>query len=78
MIVGFRFPRPDEIRFRGEERKEDPWLLTPEQMALRLNISRSKVFLLLADPNGPKSISIGRSRRIRTSELERWLDELSA
>ena len=75
MIVGYRFPRPDEVRLGRREWKEEPLLLTPEQVARRLNISRSMVYLLLADPNGIPSITIGRCRRIRESDLQRWLDE---
>ena len=78
MIVGFHVPKPDEVRFRDKERKEEPWLLTPRQCATRMSISRAMLYQLLADPNGLPSIRIGRCRRIRTSDLQRWLDELSA
>lgn len=54
------------------DREVDPWLLTPEQVAHRLNISRSKVYQLLAEDL--ESVAIGRSRRIRTSDLRRWLE----
>lgn len=73
MIVGFHLPGPEDTRL--EERKEEPWLLTPRQAAARLSISRAKLYELLADPDEIRSIAIGRSRRIRTSELQRWLDE---
>jgi excisionase family DNA binding protein len=75
VIVGYRFPRPDEVWLGRRVGKDEPLLLTPEQVARRLNISRSMVYLLLADPNGIPSITIGRCRRIRESDLQRWLDE---
>jgi predicted DNA-binding transcriptional regulator AlpA len=77
VIVGFRVLKSDEVRFRGEDRKEDPLLLTPRACAARLKISRSHLYTILDSPDGPKSISIGRCRRIQESELQRWLDELS-
>ena len=75
MIIGLHVPEPDEVRPGRREWKEEPLLLTPEQVGRRLNISRSMVYLLLADPNGIPSVTIGRCRRIRESDLQRWLDK---
>jgi excisionase family DNA binding protein len=75
VIVGFRLPGPDNIGRRAGEEKEDPWLLTPRQCAARLNISRAQLYKILASPNGPRSIKIGRSRRIRSRDLDRWVEE---
>ena len=75
MIVGFRLVEPERVRSRAQERKEDPLLLTPRACAARLSISRAKLYELLADPHGLPSITIGRCRRIRESDLQRWLDE---
>jgi excisionase family DNA binding protein len=48
-----------------------PRLLTPEQVAERLQISRSKVYLLLQ--NDLPSLQIGRSRRVDADRLREWL-----
>jgi excisionase family DNA binding protein len=50
------------------------WLLRPEEVAHLLNISRSKVYELLAAGELP-SIQIGRTRRIRRDQLMQWLED---
>jgi excisionase family DNA binding protein len=49
-------------------------LLTAEETADTLGISRARIFQLLASGH-IKSIKIGRSRRIPVAELERWVSE---
>ena len=51
----------------------DPQLLTPEQAADWLNISRSRVFELIAEGALP-SIKIGKSRRVPVEALRRWVE----
>lgn len=51
-------------------------LLAPEQVAERLGISRSKVYELLRPGGGLKSVSIGRSRRVATADLEAFIEYL--
>jgi excisionase family DNA binding protein len=50
---------------------DDPWLLTPDQVAAKLNVSRSKVFQLLQDDL--PSVQIGRSRRVPAERLREWV-----
>ena len=54
---------------------DEPWLLNSSQVARRLSLSRSKVYQLLNA--GLPSVKIDGCRRVRTSDLQRWLDELS-
>jgi hypothetical protein len=49
----------------------EPWLLTPEMVAVRLSVSRSRVCELLNEDL--PSITIGRSRRSPADGLRRWL-----
>lgn len=51
----------------------ESWLLTVDQVALRLNLSRSRVYELLNQ--GMPSITLGRSRRIPVAALRQWLLE---
>jgi excisionase family DNA binding protein len=48
-----------------------PQLLTPEEVAQRLGISRSKVFELFHE--GLPSLRIGRCRRVDVERLREWL-----
>ena len=52
-----------------------PALLRVEEAARRLGLSRSKVYLLVSTGEIP-SVTIGRSRRVRSVDLERWINEL--
>lgn len=52
----------------------EPLLLRPEQAALHLGISRSKLFGMLQKGEIP-SLTIGRCRRIPAAALERWIQE---
>jgi excisionase family DNA binding protein len=76
MIVGFEVAQAERVGRKQGIDAGEPWLLRPEQVARRLNLSRSRVYELLAEPDGLPSISIGRSRRIRTSDLRDWLAKL--
>ncbi len=54
----------------------DPILLTPDEAAKALRISRSALYQLLArapDDGGLESIHIGTSRRIPVSSLHDWV-----
>ncbi len=53
----------------------DKLLLTPEEAAERLSIGRTKLYELLAMGH-IESVRIGSSRRIRTSALDRFVDQL--
>ena len=50
-------------------------LLRVEEAARRLGLSRSKTYQMVARGELP-SVSIGRSRRVRDTDLERWVEEL--
>lgn len=52
----------------------EPLCLTPTQAARQLNVSRSKLYQLMSERGGLRSILIGRSRRIRTADLRAWLE----
>lgn len=51
----------------------DKVLLTPEEAAERLSISRSKLYELLSRDE-LESVRIGASRRIPTSALDRFVE----
>jgi excisionase family DNA binding protein len=55
----------------------DKILLTPEEAARALNISRSKLFELL-QAQALKSVKIGKSRRIPTDAVREYVACLSA
>jgi excisionase family DNA binding protein len=50
-------------------------LLTPEETAAELRIARRRVFELLKNGTLP-SVKIGRSRRIRSTDLAAYVAEL--
>lgn len=52
----------------------DPWVLTPEQVAEVLSLSRSTAYHLIETGELP-SVRIGRLRRVRKVDLERWVEE---
>ncbi len=54
---------------------EDDQLLTVDEVAQRLSLSRSKVYELLAEGDIP-SVHIGRSRRVIAKELDKWIARL--
>ncbi len=54
---------------------QEPALLRVEEAARRLGLSRSKTYSLVLTGELP-SVSIGRSRRVRTADLERWIEGL--
>lgn len=55
----------------------DKILLTPEEAAQALNVSRTKVFELL-QVQALKSVKIGKSRRIPTEAVREYVACLSA
>ncbi len=50
-----------------------PLLLTVEEVSEALNLSRSKIYELMAAGRLP-SCAIGRTRRIPADALRRWVD----
>lgn len=50
----------------------DKLLLKVEDVAVLTSLSRSKIYQHLADKSLP-SVTIGRSRRVRVEDLDRWL-----
>lgn len=54
---------------------DDRLLLTPEDAARRLSIGRTTLFELVSSGR-LEAVRVGRSRRIRTSALRRFVDEL--
>ena len=72
-MVDSRFRAPGGPGWQETDAVGEPWLLTPEQVAQRLGISRSKVYELL-DEDLP-STQIGRCRRIPAQGLREWLRE---
>lgn len=59
-------PSPEEIR--GKE------TLTPEDVAVLVGCKRTTVYKLLADGSIP-SFTIGRLRRVRRADVERFIEE---
>lgn len=51
-------------------------LLTPEEAARRLSLSRSKFYELL-NADAITSVHIGRARRVRTADLATYVEGLS-
>ena len=52
-----------------------PLLLTIQQVAKSLGISRAMVYALLAKNEGPPVIRLGRSVRVSAASLRRWVEE---
>ncbi len=67
-----RTPEDSEQQWRSAT---DKLLLTPEEAAEQLGLSRSTIYELLRKGD-LKSISIGRSRRIPTAALRTFISEL--
>ena len=59
-------PSPEEVR-----KKET---LSPEDVAVLVGCGRTKAYLLLADGSIP-SYSVGRLRRARRADVERFIEE---
>jgi len=51
----------------------EPLVYTPEQVASLLCISRFTVYRLIEQGDLP-SVCIGRLRRVRKADLERWME----
>ena len=54
------------------ERQPARLLLTPEEAARAVGLSRARLYQLLADGSIP-SMKVGRARRIPVSELQGWI-----
>ena len=59
-------PRPDEVRVKET--------LTPEDVAVLVGCKRTTAYKLLAEGAIP-SFAIGRLRRIRRADVERFIEE---
>lgn len=57
--------------------REDRYLLTVEEAAQKLGISRAHLYTLLQRGEVP-SVHLGRSRRISVRALQDWIDRLAA
>jgi len=63
----------------GKRIDELPELLTPQQVATYLGISRRRVYeycQLSPDHGGIPSFTIGKSRKIEKSDLIDWIEKL--
>lgn len=58
----------------SEYQFDDP-ILTPKEVAIYLKISPAKVYAWMKSGKMP-SLTIGRNKRIRYSDLLEWLDSL--
>lgn len=52
----------------------EPLLLSPTQVGQLLGISRSKCFEMISAGQLPPSYKIGRARKFKRSDLEKWLE----
>ncbi len=50
-------------------------LLTPEDILAKLNISRSKLYMLLGQANFPQPVKIGQHNRWPEREVLAWIAE---
>jgi excisionase family DNA binding protein len=55
-------------------RELQPLVFTPEEVAKLLCVSRYTVYRLIEQGNLP-TVRIGRLRRVRKVDLERWIEE---
>ena len=51
---------------------EEKLLLTPEEAAYKVNLSRTKMFALISSKEIP-SLKIGKKRLVSRNELESWV-----
>jgi excisionase family DNA binding protein len=61
-------------QYREKNMDVEQTLLTVDEAARSLRISRSALFQLMSKDGGLPSITIGRSRRIPASALREWVD----
>ncbi len=66
MVRARPLPRPEEVRFKDT--------LTPEDVAVIVGCGRTTAYKLLAEGAIP-SFAIGRLRRIRRVDVERFIEE---
>ncbi len=62
----------------GPDDSREPLLLTMQEAADRLAVSRSKLYELARDGKVPGLIRIGTSLRVYRAKLEAWIAEASA
>jgi excisionase family DNA binding protein len=51
----------------------EPLLLSPAQVGMLIGCSRSKIFELISQGALPPSYKIGRSRKFKRSDIEKWI-----
>jgi len=64
----------DELGMDRVPRKHEPLLFTPDEVAELLSVCRYTVYRLIEQGDLP-SVCIGRLRRVRKVDLERWIEE---
>ncbi len=65
---------PTDPLLRDAVAPHDPdRLVTAQQLADRLQLSRATIYALMRE--GLPSIRLGRARRFRVSDVDRWLDD---
>lgn len=57
-----------------DKNRTESTLLTLDQVAERLNVSRRTIENLLRAKKGPQFIRIGRTKRFRPEDVESWVD----
>ena len=60
------------------ERPAADGLLTVEQLADYLGVPRQTIYRWNHTGDGPPPLKVGRHRRYRRRDVERWLDRMSA
>ena len=65
----------DEPQLLRDVLVESPLLVTPREAARALSISRTTLYALIAD-GSIRPVHIGRSCRLSTAELQRYVDRL--
>lgn len=57
-----------------DKNRTESALLTLEQVAERLNVSRRTLENLVRAKKGPRFIRIGRAKRFRAGDVDAWVD----
>ena len=73
-----RFETARGQRRRGMEQADNRLALSLAEASTVAGISRSRMYQLLADGTGPRSLRIGRRHLIRLAALNEWLADLEA
>lgn len=57
-----------------DNQRLEPLLLSPAEVGILIGCKRSKVFEMIASGQLPPSYKIGRSRKFKRRDIERWID----